>query len=76
MNAKELSHSAALLRPLARFLCERSDGGGALAARIQALIARGGRVTHSEGRELLAAALELTGDPDLGLRAALFTQLG
>lgn len=76
MIGKGPTHSAALLRPLARLLRARPDGGGALAARAEAVIARGGRVAHSEGNQLLAAALALTGDPDLGLRAAMFTQLG
>jgi AraC-like DNA-binding protein len=76
IRAKEPTHSAALLRPLGRLLRARPDRGGALGERIDALIARGGRIAHSEGRELLDAALALTGDPDIGLRAAMFTQLG
>jgi AraC-like DNA-binding protein len=76
IRAREPTHAASLLRPLARMLRSRPDSGGVLAQRIEAVIARGGRVPHSEGRRLLEAAQALTGDTDLGLRAALHTQLG
>ena len=68
-------YSARLLRPFGRLLGEHPDVPDEVAASIDALDPDE-RVPIAATHELLAGAIALTGDPDLGLRAAQKIEVG
>jgi AraC-like DNA-binding protein len=72
--ASHLTMAASTLRPLYRLLHTLPDVPRELKERLAALNANDDRVLVSEGRELVEAIVRLTGDADLGLRAALFVR--
>jgi AraC-like DNA-binding protein len=75
-RTKEPTFAAQLQRPLARLLATHPDLPSELINSFAASDATGERVAMRVGLELVETAARLTGDPDLGLRSALFTQPG
>jgi AraC-like DNA-binding protein len=70
--ASHLTVAASTLMPLSRLLDTLPDISLELKARFAALNANADRVPVSEARQLVEAAVQLTGDADLGLHAARF----
>ena len=74
-RSRQPSCSSLLLRPLARYLSARPDLPGALAVRV-ARACDHDRIPVAEAVELTQRAAELTAEPAIGLRIAMFIALG
>jgi AraC-like DNA-binding protein len=74
-RAKEPTLAVQLLRPFGRLLRTCDPNPTELIERLDAVQALG-RIPVTTGLSLLDAAASATGDPHIGLRAALFAELG
>jgi AraC-like DNA-binding protein len=75
-RSKRLYFAAQLQRPLARLLRTRPDVPAELLDRFAKSDGTGERVEMSVGLKLIETAARVTGDPDMGLRSALFAKPG